>query len=384
MHILTLTTLFPNAMQPHHAVFVRTRMEHFTRARGHRWTVVAPVPYFPKLPFGLAAKYDAMARVPKYEDSRGYPVYHPRYFVTPKVGMVRGVRRLIRRLHSDHPFDVIDGHYIYPDGTAATKMGEEMGLPVVLSARGSDLNLYPRLPGIAPLIRANIESCRALICVSESLKRVALALGAEEGKVRVIGNGINGDRFHSGDRLTARREVGLPLEATVILSVGRICELKGFHLLIQACAAIDRADLLLVIVGEGEERRSLERLVAECNLGGRVIFAGAIPNEDLPLWYQSADFFVLASSREGWPNVLCEAQACGLPAVATRVGGIPEIVSDGSLGVLVHERSEEGLSAGLKKALSRSWDRAHIEATGRSRTWEHVTQELAAVFEGLT
>lgn len=392
MNILTLTTLFPSSTQPLNAVFVRTRMERFTRRHGHRWTVVAPVPWFPRLPFKVSPAYDAFARTPAYEDPWGYPLYHPRYLVTPKVGMSRygawmaaGVRGLVRRLHARDPFDAIDGHYIYPDGTAAVELGKELGLPVVLSARGTDLNLYPSMPAIAPLIKANLDGCSHLVCVCNELKDVALGLGMPAARISVIGNGVDANRFSRGDRADSRRALGLPADATLVLSVGHMTERKGFHLLIEACARIRpaRPGLLLVIAGDGPQRGELERLAEASGLGDGVRFAGAVRNESLPAWYQAADLFALASSREGWPNVLCEAQACGLPAVATRVWGIPEIVKDPSLGVLVAERSAEGLMAGLEEALARPWDRAHIEAVGRARTWDAVADELVPVFASL-
>ncbi len=387
MHILTLTTLFPNAVQPHHAVFMRSRLEQYTRQYGHRWTVVAPVPYFPRLPFKLREVYDALARVPAFENQRGYPVYHPRYLVTPKVGMrhygawmTAGVRRLITRLHAEDPFDVVDGHYVYPDGTAAVQLGKELGLPVVLSARGTDLNLYPRLPGIANLIRSNLDSCRHLVCVSEGLRQEALKLGIPGDKVSVIGNGVDTGRFRRGDQREARKSLGLPLGATIILSVGHLTERKGFHLLIEACSGLGRDNVHLVIAGDGPERRPLERLARTLNVGDRVRFPGAVRNDDLPAHYQAADLFALASSREGWPNVLCEAQACGLPAVATKVWGIPEIVRQEALGLLVHERSVEGMRAGLEAALSRAWDHDFIASVGGLRSWEHVANELEPIF----
>jgi teichuronic acid biosynthesis glycosyltransferase TuaC len=274
---------------------------------------------------------------------------------------------------------VIDGHYVYPDGTAAVRLGDELGLPVVLSARGTDLNLYPRLPGIAPLIRSNLAACDHLICVCDPLKQEALALGMPEGKISVIGNGVDTDRFRRGDRDAARERLGLPREATVILSVGHLTERKGFHLLVEACARLGRDDVVVVVAGDGPERGALARLAGSCGLGHRARFPGAVWNEDLPNWYQAADLFALASSREGWPNVLCEAQACGLPAVATRAWGIPAIVRDEGLGVLVGERSVEGIRDGLEAALATTWDRERIESVGRSRTWDRVAEELDRV-----
>jgi glycosyltransferase involved in cell wall biosynthesis len=177
--------------------------------------------------------------------------------------------------------------------------------------------------------------------------------------------------------------LSLPPDDNIVLSVGHMTERKGFHLLIEACARLDRNDVVLVIAGDGPEREALVRLAGSLGLEGRVRFPGAVRNEDLPAWYHAADLFALASSREGWPNVLCEAQACGLPAVATRVWGIPEIVHREDLGVLVERPNVDGLRAGLEAALSRTWDRTAIEAAGRSRTWDCVADELEAVFDAI-
>ncbi|SIN67666.1 Glycosyltransferase involved in cell wall bisynthesis [Singulisphaera sp. GP187] len=388
MHILTLSTLFPNALQPVHALFVRARMEHFSRQYGHRWTVVAPVPFFPKLPFRTFKTYDTYAQVPRHENARGYPVHHPRYLVTPKVGMrfygawlTAGVRRLVKKLHASDPFDVIDGHFVYPDGTAAARLGKELNIPVVLSARGTDLNLYPKLPGIANLIRSNLNSVRHLICVCEGLKQEALKLGIPQEKVSVIGNGIDSNRFRRGDPLKARKSLGLPLDANIILSVGHLIERKGFHFIMDAVSRLGRDKVVLAIVGDGPERGPLEQHAKTLQIEDQVRFAGAVSNDNLPVWYQAADVFALASSREGWPNVLCEAQACGLPVVATKVWGIPEIIHSEGLGIMVEQRSADGLHAGLEQALLKDWDRSQIATVGSLRTWDRVSEELAIVFD---
>jgi teichuronic acid biosynthesis glycosyltransferase TuaC len=389
MHILTLTTLFPNARQPFHAPFVRARMENFIRLHGFRWSVVAPVPWFPRLPFRVSGKYDALARVPALEEDRGYPTYHPRYLVTPRVGMRRygdwmaaGARKTVREIHARHPIDLIDGHYVYPDGTAAVTLGEELGIPVVLSARGTDLNVFPDIPAVRPLIEENLRRCRTLICVSRDLKAKALALGMPEAKIAVIGNGVDAEKFRPGDRSAARKALGLSGEAPIFLSVGNLIEGKGFHLAIEALAGLPDKHALLYIAGQGPMRERLQALAATHGVADRVKLLGPVPNAQLPEWYRAADVFVLATAREGWPNVVTEAQACGLPAVATRVSGIPDIVTDPSLGLLVENRDAKSFQAAMEASLAKPWDRAGIAKAGRARTWEKVSEELLGVFTG--
>jgi len=387
MHILTLTTLFPNAQQPVHGVFIRNRMENFIAKYGWDWTVLAPVPFYPQIPFAPRDIYRRYSQVPAVEDSWGYPVHHPRYLVTPKLGMrfygdwmAKAIQRTVLEIYRKKPIDLIDCHYVYPDGTAGIQMGLLLGIPVILSARGTDLNFYPGLPAIRPKIQQNLEACQHLICVSSSLQAKAVDLGTAPEKVSVIGNGVDTKRFHRMDCREARGKLGLPPEGKILLSVGHLTSRKGFDLLLESFARLPGPDLFLVIAGDGEERDRLERQAESLGLDGRVLFAGTVLNQDLPDWYSAADLFVLASSREGWPNVLCEAQATGLPAVATNVWGVPEIIDDPSLGVLVGERTVEALTAALKQALETRWDRRHIEERGRSRTWDQVSEKLLPIF----
>jgi teichuronic acid biosynthesis glycosyltransferase TuaC len=387
MHVLTFTTLFPNSRQPFHAPFVRTRMENFIRLHGFRWSVVAPVPWFPRLPFRTSARYDAMARVPALEEDRGYPVYHPRYLVTPRYGMrwygawmAAGARATVEEIHARHPVDLIDGHYVYPDGAAAVALGAELGIPVVLSARGTDLNVFPDIRPVRPLMIDSLERCRTLICVSRDLKAKALALGMPEGKIHVIGNGIDAEKFQPGDRAAARAALGLPAAAPIFLSVGNLIEGKGFHIAIEALAGLARKDALLYVAGQGPMRARLEAQAAALGIADRVKLLGPVPNAALPEWYRAADVFLLPTAREGWPNVVTEAQACGLPAVATRVSGLPDIVTDSSLGLLVDDRGVAAFRATMDAALATRWDRARIAQAGRARTWEKVSEELLGVF----
>lgn len=389
MHILTVTTLFPSAVQPVHGLFIRARMEDFTRRYGHRWTVIAPVPWYPKLPFKTSAVYDRYARVPAFEDARGYPVYHPRYAVIPKLGMrlqgpamAMAIRKRVREIHARNPIDLIDGHYIYPDAEAALEAGRLAKAPVILSARGTDLNLYPRFPAIRERIRANLAACAHLICVCSELKRVALELGIADAKASVIGNGVDTAKFRPLDRAASRAKLGLPAEDRIILSVGHLTERKGFHILLGAFALLkERGGLKVAIVGDGEMRQALRKQASDLGISDRVIFAGAVGNDALPEWYSAADYFVMASSREGWPNAVCEALACGIPVIGTRVWGMPEIVTDDGLGILIDERTPAALAQGLERALGQDWDRAAIAARGGGRTWEDVSKQMAPLFD---
>lgn len=388
MHVLTVTSLFPNPLQPVHGLFIQARMEAYARRYGHRWTVIAPVPWYPRLPFRTSALYDAYARVPGREEAPGRVVYHPRYLSLPGIGMPShgrrmafAVRGLARRIHAEHPVDVVDGHYVFPDGSAALAAGEAIGRPVVLSARGTDLHTFPGLPAIKPLIAANLEAASHLIAVSSGLARAARELGMPGGKMSVIGNGVDASRFRPRDRAAARARLGLPPDGALLLGVGRLVEVKGFDLFLKAAARLDRGTARVALAGDGPLRASLESLAAGLGLSDRTHFAGSVRNEALADWYAAADFFVMSSVREGWPNAPCEALACGTPVIGARIEGMEDIVASPELGIL-YDRSEEGLAAALREALARGWDRAAIARQGALRTWEHVADQLEPIFRG--
>jgi glycosyltransferase involved in cell wall biosynthesis len=387
VNILVFTSLFPNHVWPQHGVFIRERMVHFTRQTGHPLKVIAPIPYYPPVKWGTRRLY---SQVRRREISDGVEVMHPRYVMTPKVGMTlygfsmfASALRCVQRMRRGFDFDLIDAHYVYPDGFAAVLLGRLLGKPVVVSARGSDINVYSQMPLIRPLLRYTLRHAAHVVAVSEALKDVMVCLGIPQEHVSVIPNGVDTRKFCPIPRPEARARLGLS-EGTYLLSVGNLTENKGFHLLIQALHALRTRHhvrpLELLIVGDGPTRAELERLCARLDLVNQVRFAGRVSHEDLHVWYSAADLFCLASGREGWPNVLMEAMACGLPIVATRVGGIPEIVSSDAVGLLAR-RDTQDLVQTILSALQRPWRSDLLRQRAAGYSWSHVTDCLAKTFQ---
>lgn len=389
MNVLVFSSLYPNNVWPHHGVFVKERMATFAKVHGSGLKVVAPVPYFPSLGFGSRRLYTQVAR---QEIRDGLEVYHPRYVMTPKVGMVSygmlmylSVLPAIKRIHQAFDFDVIDAHFVYPDGFAAVLLGRYFRRPVVVSARGSDINLYAGFPLVRHLLRYTLRRADKVISVCEALKDAMVDLGIDRSKITVIPNGVDSGKFFPFPKVEARRKLGLP-DKRIILSVGGLIPRKGFDILIDALDILVRergdSNLYLVIAGEGPSHKDLRQLVASRALAGYVHFAGAVPHEELCLWYSAADLFCLASSREGWPNVILESLACGTPVVATAVWGIPDIIRSEDLGLLT-ERNERDLAQTIKKALAHRWDSDSIVRYARSHTWERVADSVFRVFESV-
>src|SRR6202162_841827 len=382
MRILTFTSLFPNASQPLLGVFVQQRMSHFAKRPGNSVTVVAPVPYFPSwLP---SARWKKFGRVPGQEIIGDLKIHHPRYLMLPGVSMpLQGYSMfsaslsLVRRLHKETPFDCIDAHYVYPDGFAGVMLGKRLGIPVIVSARGTDMNLFPSFTLIRPMIRWTLENAAGTVGVCETLKGEMIALGAAENRSAAIGNGIDLERFTPVDRQEARNRLGIPADSKVIVSGGGLFARKGYHLLIPAFAELARKNpnLRLYIVGEGESRGQLESLARENGVHELVSLVGSKPNDELKYWFSAADVSCLASSREGWANVLLESLACGTPVVATRVWGAPEVITSPDLGFLV-DGSVGSIAAGLGLALHKRWNREALARYAASRTWDVVASEV--------
>jgi glycosyltransferase involved in cell wall biosynthesis len=132
--------------------------------------------------------------------------------------------------------------------------------------------------------------------------------------------------------------------------------------------------LRLYLVGEGEDRKHLEHLVQQLSLQNRVFLAGSRASTEIPLWFNAADLSILASAREGWPNVVLESLACGTPVIGTAVGQIPEILSQGDLGIVTLQ-DPGSLAVAMEAALNSPWDRDRLARFARTRPWETVAQE---------
>lgn len=389
MRVLTFTTLFPNSIYPNSAVFIKNRMAAVRNLPDVEVKVVAPVPWFPACVPGNG-RWQQLAKVPKQEQLDGFDVQHPRFLVTPKFGMSLYGRSMylgsistVEKLYQQWPFDVIDAHYVYPDGIAALMLGQKLKVPVVISARGTDMNLYPQLPAIAPLIRNVLTQTQHQIAVSQSLADRMLDNGSLTDTVSVIPNGIDPDVMYRVNRAEARQKLQLHADAKILLSVGNLVELKGHHILIEALAMLKnqgQLDFKTFIIGRGADHNKLQRQIDGLELTDHVHLWGEVPNHELKYWYSAADISFLGSSREGWPNAVCESLACGTPVVATDVNGIPEILTHPDYGLTV-QRSADGFAGGLLQAWSIDWDRELIAAYGQQRTWDHVAAEVLDVFE---
>lgn len=386
MKILTFTTLFPNVVSPGHGIFVENRLRHLIGSGEVESKVVAPVPWFPfkNKKFG---EYADKARIPVVEDRNGIEVLHPRFPLIPKIGMsvtpyliALSVLPLLKRIiKNGYDFEVLDAHYFYPDGVAAALLGKWLNKPVVITARGTDLNLIPQYLIPRRMIVWAARQARELITVCQALKEVLLQLDIADKKITVIRNGVDLNVFQPPvDRIRLREKLNITGKS--ILSVGYLIERKGHHLIIEALKQL--SDVKLYIAGDGGDRGYLDKLSKKHGVEDRVIFLGRIRHEELANYYGAVDMLVLASSREGWANVLLESMACGTPVVATEIWGTPEIVTVPEAGALC-DRSIDSIAQAIKGLYNNYPDRAATRHYAEKFSWDDVTRKQLTVFNNI-
>lgn len=386
LRTLLFSSLFPSSTRRGHGIFVETRLRELLHTGEVETKVIAPVPWFPFSgdQFGLYGKF---AGTPKHEQINEIEIFHPRYFLPPKIGMnvapfsmAMGALPTIRKLIDDgFNFDLIDAHYYYPDGAAARIIAERLGKPFVVTARGTDLNLLPDFAYPRHQILRTAASAAASICVSGALAKKLVSLGTDAQKVKVFRNGVDLERFYPLEKKEAREKLGL-FEGIILLSVGNLIELKGHHLAIEALAGLP-SDTRLIIAGSGPEKSRLKKLAIQLGIAHRIVFAGQIDNQELKWWYSAADALLLCSSREGWANVLLEAMACGTPVIATPVGGTPEIIGTSNAGRLMSDRSTKALLAAYEDLRANYPERHTVREYAEQFSWRETSFNQLALFK---
>jgi len=374
LNVLVLASLYPHAKNE--TIGLSTHRRTVELAKRCAVRVVA-----------LTDRYD----LPEHDVRDGVQVLRPRWRRVPKLGAffdgyryAARVAKALEGLRGESDLDLIDAHWLYPDGFGASRLGRRLGKPVVLTGRGSDVDEFCFRWPVRRFARAALRGAAQIIALTRRHKERMVEAGAEADRIAVIPNGVDTSLFCPGDRAEARQALGLPPDGVVLLSAGSIVHDKGYHHLIGGLAALGgEADARLCIAGPGDYRGALERLARQCGVAERVSFLGRVAQGQMPLWYRAADLFCFGSYHEGCPNAILEAAACGTPVVSTDVGGIPDLVEEGRSGILFPARSDEAFASALRTALARPWDRAAIAALGARRSWAHVAAEYLALFERL-
>lgn len=322
--------------------------------------------------------------VPKSEVIDGLDVYHPRTLHLPKIGRAiatplyaSSLLPVIRRYRSR--VDVVLGAWAHPDGCAAVALAKLLKVPAVVKVHGSDINTGATLSGPRRAMQLLLPKAFAMIAVSQDLANKVAGLGVEPSRIHVVMNGVDAKLFQVRDRLAARKSLGLPEKGRIALCVGNLEETKGVFDLRRAFESItDQAqDLDLYFVGGGTKE---EALAKDCPT--RMHVMGSQPFETMATWMAACDLLVLPSWNEGTPNVLLEALACGRRVLATRVGGVPDVVSSPELGEMVEAKDVAGLAKALLSQYSQTYVPAEIAERGARGDWRDSASHLMSVLSG--
>lgn len=387
MRALLFSNLFPTSRDPNRGLFTRQLAAELGRLC--ELEVAVPLPWFPpgrlaaRLAPGHAREFGGLADEQTLD---GVLATYPRYLLIPRISerahhrfMYGGVRRAIERRHARKPFDVINAHWLYPDGVVAARLGARLKVPVVLTGLGCDVNEDLRDPAKGPRILEALAAATAVTAVSQPLVDALREAGVPAEKLHVIPNGVDTARFSPGDPAVARQRLSLDA-GPLVVCVSRLSFEKGVDVLIESARCL-RASLpaaRIVIVGEGPERPALEAQIASAGLGAQVRLVGAVPHAEVAVWMTAADVIAMPSRREGHPNAAMEALACGRPLVASRVGALGELIT-AARGLTVPPSEPAALAAALQRALAGHWDHAAISASVREQSWGRAAAAYARV-----
>lgn len=387
MGLVAITNLFPHPLEPQRSTFNERQLVALgARFRLH---VVSPISWLSRLRYRLQGRNGAIAACRQWQ---GVATTYPTYWYVPRVlAWLRGhlmaasILAPTMRIARANAARALLATWAFPDGFAATIAGRRLGLPVFIKVHGSDVEKLAIRGWERTLALRGLRRARGVISVSTYLRDRLVEQGIDAGRIRVVYNGVDAATFHLQDRARLREALGLPAGQRILLYVGGLKHDKGVRDLLapEPLEAARRLGALILVIGTGPLRTDLERLVATGGLGGEIQLLGGKAPAEVARYMGAADGLCLPSHHEGIPNVILEALACGLPVLATNVGGIPEIVNDAN-GILVPPLRPRELAAGIERFFERTWARSAVQATCPAGSWAQSAAALeAAIREGL-
>lgn len=371
MKILAITNLFPNSKEPTRGMY--NKQQFLELAKLCELKVVAPVPWY------------SNHEIAEKEEIDGIDVFHPRYFMIPKVGrslyglfFYLSLKGFVKKIRKDFNFDLIFATWAYPDGFGSFLIAKLFKKPVVIKVHGSDINLHTKYFLRRKMISYALRNSDKVIAVSNALMERMVEIGVPRNKINVIPNGIDPTLFFPMDKAECRAKLGLPIENKVVIFVGNLVSVKGVENLLEAISIIseEKESPHLVIVGDGKQEDYLKKKSGALRIQDKVYFVGRKAHAEIPIWLNAADVLCLPSLNEGCPNVALEAMACGRPVVASKVGGLTDIIASTEAGILVEPKNSDALTQGLIKALDKSWDSRVIKEEAVKFSWKDSAGKL--------
>jgi len=382
---LFVCSTFPTPKQPGQGLVNATQLRALSRHM--QFAVLSPHRYFP-----FKAANALLPASGSQREFEGIPVTDAHAWYLPMVhGPINGrlyarsIRRALDGLCGSFRPDFLLTSWTFPDTVAVAHEGKRLGLPLMTIVRGTDVHLYCTMPARWAAVLEALRYASVVIARGQSLADEVVRGGIAREKVHVVYNGVDQQTFHPRDRNEAARALGLSVDRRRLLCVASFWEVKLVPVLIEAFAEMIRAgdaDTDLYLIGDGPERPVVERLLARHKFGGRLTLLNERPHNEVAQWMAACDVVCLPSRNEGIPNVVLEAFACGRPVVASRVGGIPEIVREGETALLAPPGDRFALAATLTAALERDWEPALIRQSVARFDWDVNARTVCGLIEG--
>lgn len=390
MKVLVISYMYPNMRRPNSGIFIQERLENLSQLCEVK--LINPCPWIP--PIGSLKKLI----MPNIQKENSIEIYRPKYLPLPGriFNFIKGIwcfifiKNEVKELYKKFNFDIIHAHRVFPEGVAAVLLGGVHKKPVVITLHGSDINYWAKSYFIRKMIIFSLDKADKIIAVSKALKSQILEMGIADGKIEVLFNAVDTNKFKPLNKIDARKKLGLPVGKKIIIFVGNLVMVKSPLFLLESIHQIrekGKDDFLLVMIGDGVLKDEIENKINKFSLQVVIKLVGAKPHEEIPFWMSAADFLVLPSINEGMPTVLLEAMACGLPVIATEVGGVSEIVDNEKTGILIQSNDAEALGKNILRLIDDEKLRERLKLNGllfikeNNLTWQDEAFKTLGIYK---
>jgi len=392
-NLLVITNRYPHNKDSMSSSFVKDQVDALSKYF-KKVTVIALTPYVPKFLSMFSFMNprwirDAFADDYKYDDVE---VHFAKHFTLPfnssreKRGdtAFKVVTKIIQE--EEIEFDLIHAHFTYPSGYVGARLKERYGKPLIITGHGYDVYDLPfRNAEWNKKIKSILNMADHIITPSKSNYDKLMQLDISDDKVSVIYNGYNSNLFEDVSTNKAKEKLNLPEDKKIILSVGNLELVKGHKYLIEAMKEVIKREenITCLIVGSGSQKKNVNSLIDRLSLSKYIKLIGEKPHNEVPLWMNACDVFVLPSLNESFGIVQVEAMACGKPVVATFNGGSEEVIVNEKLGILVEPKDANELANAILKALGKEWDRDYISNYAKQYSWDKIIKNIIGIYNEL-
>lgn len=383
-NLLLVTTRFPHKDDPISSYFVYSQLEEL-KVYFDKVMVISVNPYTPRFLcrwLKPSRKLDSMAEDYSYDNVE---VYYTKNIVLPVKTLKKMLRggqayRAINKILNKSNFtpDIIHAHFSWPPGYAAVHVAEDRNIPCVITIHENhDWLIEEKSEGKL------VETWRKADALIRVNKLDVPFLKKYSNNVFSIPNGFLHEKFYRMDRMECRKKLNLPEDKFISFSLGHLIERKGFHDLLEAVRIIvkKKRNVLFVIGGDGPMKEKLIEKIDKYGLHENVKLLGYISDDEKPLWINASNVFILPSYSEGNPTVMFEALGCGKPFIGTAVGGVPEIINNEKLGIVLQPGDIEGLANAVIRTIDRNWDETYILEYAKQFTWENIAKQVYDIYK---